>query len=412
MLGKGLESLIPKKNNQSSNGQTGVSNNDNDIKPVFLPIGDDLDPADEISAPKPEFDLPKADVNFELQNEIPKQELPENKNELELKEAPLEDFLPSAQSQKPKEEFQNDDFLNKSKLPNSNNFLQNNVYSGKVDIQKIKKMEEREQGSIFNIEVEKIKPNPSQPRKTFNEPSLRELANSIREFGFIQPLVVAKKEIETPTGIDVSYELIAGERRLNAAKLLGLRLVPAIIRNISFEREKLELAIIENIQRENLNPIETARAFQRLQEEFRMTQREIAAKLGKSREVVANNVRLLDLPQYIQDAIIDGSLSESHGRLLLTIDDPSSQKALFDDITTQKLTTRDVKDRVKNITHRSTTADVHSQLTPELQEAQEHLSSALGAPVEIHKGAENGKITITFYSEEELDNIIKKFTSD
>ena len=412
MLGKGLESLIPKKNNQNNNGQNSVSNNDADIKPVFLPIGDDLNPVDEISAPESELDLPKGDINFELQSETLKQELPENKEELELKGMPSEDFLPSAQFQKPKEEFKTDNFPNKSKFVDSNNFLQNNVYSGKVDIQKMKKMEEREQGSIFNIEIEKIQPNPSQPRKTFDEPALRELANSIREFGFIQPLVVTKKEIETPTGIDVSYELIAGERRLNAAKLLGLRLVPAIIRNISFEREKLELAIIENIQRENLNPIETARAFQRLQEEFRMTQREIAAKLGKSREVVANNVRLLDLPQYIQDAIKDGTLSESHGRLLLTIDDPSAQKALFDDITIKKLTIRDVKDRVKRITHHLTGTDGRSQLTPELQEAQEHLSSALGAPVEIHKGAENGKITITFYSEEELDNIIKKFISD
>jgi ParB family chromosome partitioning protein len=410
MLGKGLESLIPKKNNQNNDGKNNVSNNDGDIKPFFLPIGDDLNPNDEIPAPREELDLPKGDINFELEGKTSMQKLPEIKEKIEIKGIQPESLLPS-QFQQPKENERNDDFLNKTNSINSNNILQNNIYSGKTDIQKMKKMEEREQESIFNIEVEKIKPNPSQPRKTFEESALRELANSIREFGFIQPLVVTKKEIETQTGIDVSYELIAGERRLNAAKLLGLRLVPAIVRNISFEREKLELAIIENIQRENLNPIETARAFQRLQEEFRMTQREIAAKLGKSREVVANNVRLLDLPQYIQDAIRDGVLSESHGRLLLTIEDPSAQKSLFDDITIKKLTIRDVKDRVKNITHRLTNANNH-QLTPELQEAQEHLSSALGAPVEIHKSAENGKITITFYSEEELNNIIRKFISD
>ena len=114
------------------------------------------------------------------------------------------------------------------------------------------------------------------------------MANSVREFGFLQPLVVSKIEKETPTGIDVEYQLIAGERRLRAAKLLGLRVVPTIIRNVDLEREKLELAVIENLQREDLNPVEMARAFQRLQEEFRMTQREIAAKLGKSRETVAN----------------------------------------------------------------------------------------------------------------------------
>ncbi len=146
---------------------------------------------------------------------------------------------------------------------------------------------------------------------------LHELASSIREFGFLQPLVVSKVEKETPTGIAVEYQIIAGERRFMAAKLLGLPRVPAIIRNINLEREKLELGVIENIQRENLNPIEMARAFQRLQEEFRMTQREIAAKLGKSREVVANSVRLLDLPEYIQRAVEEGSVSESNARILI-----------------------------------------------------------------------------------------------
>ena len=129
----------------------------------------------------------------------------------------------------------------------------------------------------------------------------------------------------------------------------GLRVIPAIIRNVDLEREKLELAVIENLQREDLNAVEMARAFQRLQEEFRMTQREIAAKLGKSRETVANTVRLLDLPEYIQDAIQKGNLSESHARFLLAVEDPAAQRQLFDDIAEHGLTVRDVKERVKAV---------------------------------------------------------------
>lgn len=271
-----------------------------------------------------------------------------------------------------------------------------------------------ESESIFHIEVEKIAPNPNQPRRNFDEAGLRDLAHSIREFGFLQPLVVSKIEKETSAGVEVSYELIAGERRLLAAKMLGLALVPAIVRRVDLEREKLELAVIENLQRENLNPIETARAFQRLQEEFRMTQREIAAKLGKSREAIANAVRLLDLPEYIRTAVEKGELSESHARFLLAIPDPAAQKSLFDDIAANRLTTRDVRERVGHLAggrRRGRPPKSERNLPPELKAIQESLASDLGAPVEIYKGAAAGKITITFYSEEELANIMRRLGS-
>lgn len=286
------------------------------------------------------------------------------------------------------------------------------------------KKDELAQESIFHIEVDKITGNPDQPRRHFDQDALHELANSIREFGFLQPIVVSKVEKESPTGIAVEYQIIAGERRFMAAKLLGLPRVPAIVRNINLEREKLELGVIENIQRENLNPIETARAFQRLQEEFRMTQREIAAKLGKSREVVANSVRLLDLPEYIQLALQSGEVSESHARLLLGVDDPAAQKRLLEDIKQNKLTTRDVKERVQQVTAtanggtslgtarrgRPPLEEVH--LTPEVRTMREELSQTLGAPVEISKNANNGKISITFFSEEELENILRRLRNE
>ncbi len=268
--------------------------------------------------------------------------------------------------------------------------------------------------SVFQIELEKIKPNPDQPRRNFDEAALKELANSIREFGFLQPLVVTKVERESPTGIAVEYQLIAGERRYLAAKMLNLRTAPVIIRNVHLEREKLELAVIENIQRENLNPIETARAFVRLQEEFRMTQREIAAKLGKSREVVANTMRLLDLPEYVREAVEKGTMSESHARLLLTLDDPGAQKRLFDDILTNKLTTRDVKERVmaSSGARRGRPPMSEENVAPEVRAMQDELSSSLGAPVEIRKGMNAGRITITFYSEEELENILHRLKQE
>lgn len=277
------------------------------------------------------------------------------------------------------------------------------------------------QESIYHIEIEKITPNPDQPRRHFDEEGLRELAGSIREFGFLQPLVVSKAEKETPTGIAVEYQIIAGERRFLAAKLLGLPRVPAIVRNINLEREKLELGVIENIQREDLNPIEMARAFQRLQEEFRMTQREIAAKLGKSREVVANSVRLLDLPEYIQRAVEKGTVSESNARLLIAIEDPAEQQKLLDDIVAHQLTTRDVRDRIQRVATASGGRAAHRRgrppreevhLAPEVKALQEELAASLGAPVEISKSAANGKITITFFSEEELKSILEKLKSE
>ena len=282
------------------------------------------------------------------------------------------------------------------------------------------KKEDVPHGSIYHIELEKIVPNPGQPRRHFDDAALHELANSIREFGLLQPIVVSKTEKETPSGVNVEYQIIAGERRYLAAKLLGLPRLPAIVRNVNLEREKLELGVIENIQRENLNPMEMARAFQRLQEEFHMTQREIAVKLGKSREVVANTVRLLDLPEYIQRAAEEGAVSESNARLLIAIEDPAAQKRLLDEIVQNKLTTRDVRVRVEAALAAS---GVHRRgrgrppreelhLAPEVRALQEELSASIGAPVDIVKNAANGKITITFFSEEELKNILEKLKKE
>lgn len=261
--------------------------------------------------------------------------------------------------------------------------------------------------AVFHIEVEKIKPNPHQPRRNFDEETLKELAASIREFGMLQPIVVSKIEKETPAGTDVEYQLIAGERRLLASKMLGLERIPAIIRSVDLERERLELAVIENIQRENLNPIERARAFARLQNEFRLTQREIASRLGKSRETIANTVRLLDLPTAIKEALEKNLVSESHGRLLLAVSDPAAQERIFRELLEKRMTTRDLKNRVRE-TKAPREASASEEMTPEMKMLQEKLSAELGAPVKIESSGEKGRITITFFSPEELKNIVQK----
>lgn len=264
--------------------------------------------------------------------------------------------------------------------------------------------------AIFHIETDRIVPNPDQPRRNFDEEGIKELAASIREFGLLQPLVVTKIERETPTGMEVVYQLISGERRLLATRMLGIPRIPAIVRNIISRQENLELAVIENIQRENLNPLELARAYARLQDEFRLTQREIASRLGKSRETVANTLRLLDLPADIQHSIEQGQISESHGRLLLTIDNPGLQQKLFKDLLENRMTTRELyhKARAGKPKQGELIGRGGERATPEVKFLQERLSSELGAPVSIHQAGNSGRITISFYSEEELQNILNR----
>jgi ParB family chromosome partitioning protein len=189
--------------------------------------------------------------------------------------------------------------------------------------------------SIFWIDVHKIKPNPFQPRKEFNQAELESLADSIKQYGVLQALVVTRKEVEKPDGgLDVEYELIAGERRLRASKLAGLQQVPVLIKvGDETDQMKLELAIIENIQREDLNPLDRARAFDRLAREFKFKHIEIAKKVGKSREYVSNTLRILTMPQEIQDALGQGKISEGHTRPILMLGDrPEEQMVLFKEI--------------------------------------------------------------------------------
>lgn len=264
--------------------------------------------------------------------------------------------------------------------------------------------------AIFWVEVDRIKPNPFQPRKNFDEASLSSLAESIRSYGVLQPLTVTRKEIERPgEGITVEYELIAGERRLRAAKLAGIANVPVVIRSgEDDDRMKLELAIIENLQREDLNPVDRALAFKRLVDEFGLKHIEVGKRVGKSREYVSNSLRMLSLPQEMQDALAAGEISEGHTRpLLMLIDRGDEQKTLFTEIKTRHLNVREAEQLARRIMPERTRKP---DLTPELLLLERELTEQLGTRVRIEKKNEGGKVLIDFFSVDDLAHLRKIFS--
>jgi len=255
---------------------------------------------------------------------------------------------------------------------------------------------------IEEIEVSKISPNPFQPRKTFEPTALRELADSIKEHGVIQPLVVTK----TPIG----YELVVGERRFRASQLAGLEKVPAIIKEAMVDQTKLEVALIENIQRQELNPIEEAQAYERLMKTFNLTQDQVAKKVGKSRPAVANTVRLLNLPAEIQRAVIEGKLMEGHARALLGLNDPEKMLLLYTIVIEKNLNVREVENKVRELTMKRQMDGVAPD--PKLLAMESELRGKLGTQVKIQRQGQGGKITIEFFSDEELSEIVGKMAAE
>ena len=261
--------------------------------------------------------------------------------------------------------------------------------------------------SIYWVEVDRIKPNPFQPRKEFDEAALTSLAESIRSYGVLQPLTVTRKEIEKPgEGIAVEYELIAGERRLRAAKLAGVYQVPVVIRRAEeSDQMKLELAIIENLQREDLNSVDRAKAFKQLVDQFGLKHHEIGKRVGKSREYVSNSLRILGLPQEMQDAVVSGQITEGHTRpLLMLMDKPAEQKTLYHEIMEKRLNVRDTEQLARRI---AVDKSRKGDLTPELLLLERELSDSLGTRVRIDKKENGGRVTIDFFSVEDLAHIRK-----
>jgi ParB family transcriptional regulator, chromosome partitioning protein len=277
---------------------------------------------------------------------------------------------------------------------------------------------------VRHVPVAHIEPNPQQPRKRFAPDALDELAASIREHGLIQPLVL--KEINSAYG--VRYQLIAGERRLRAAHRAGLNAVPAIVKGAT-PQQMLELALVENIQRAELNALEEAEAYRQLMQEFQLTQEQVAQKVGKDRTTVSNALRLLKMPIALKDAVLNDQISEGHARALMQLQDEAKQTELMNDVIAQHFSVRQTEELVRRTLARSidrnriakpanqehaseqtmeATVPAVRGLSPDTNALEEDLRRALGTKVELFRSQRGGKIVIEFYSDEELETIYEK----
>jgi len=258
---------------------------------------------------------------------------------------------------------------------------------------------EEEDRGLFYCPIESISPNPHQSRQSFGESELAELAQSIKEKGVIQPILVTK----TKDG----FQLIAGERRWRAAQKAGLDKIPALIRDVS-PAEALQIALIENIQRQDLNPIEEAAAYQELLQEFNFTQEALSARIGKNRTTIANFLRLLKLPDDVQRDLIDGRLSAGHARVLVSIDSPSTQRKIRDLVIKRSLSVRQTEALAKRFLASKKSEAIRDEIDSYLESLVNNLQSSLGTKVAIERKGKKGRIIIEFYSDDELGRLVER----
>jgi ParB family chromosome partitioning protein len=259
--------------------------------------------------------------------------------------------------------------------------------------------------SIIMLPVSSIKPNPQQPRHQQDEQSLQELAESIQQYGILQPLIVSCEPGEK------NYFLIAGERRLRAARMANLANVPVIIR-LASDQERLELALIENIQRSDLTPLDTAQAYQQLNETFGLSHEEIAKRVGKSRTAVTNNIRLLKLPKPILNALAGGQITEGHARSLLGLNSIQAQLDVLRTILAKELSVRHTEELVRKLEGKKPPSKVHALPSPEITSLEDRLRDRLGTRVKLNHSGKGGNMVIYYYSDEELDALINRILED
>ncbi len=273
----------------------------------------------------------------------------------------------------------------------------------------IPKNTNQKEASVYNVELHKIRPNPKQPRRNFDEGAIEELAISIKKFGILQPILVSKVPRDTANGMDVEYEVIAGERRLRAAKFLNLPSIPVIIKEeAEEEKTKLEMALIENLQREDLNILEEAEAYASLTRDFGLTHQELAERLGKSREVITNAIRLIDLPDDMRNAVLIGQISRSQARSLLAFkDDARKMRMVFQQLLKGGLATADMEQMAKDHKAAKKEGAEATKAIAKFDNFQKTLSDVLGTAVVIRSGASGGSINIKFTNLDELKSIIK-----
>jgi ParB family transcriptional regulator, chromosome partitioning protein len=255
------------------------------------------------------------------------------------------------------------------------------------------------ENGILLVSVDLVSPNPRQPRSMMHPAELDDLTASVREHGVLQPLIV------TPGDQTGRYVLIAGERRLQAARLAGLTKVPVLVREAT-DQQRLELAIIENVQRSDLSALEQAEAFRQLAEDFDLSHEDIASKVGKSRVAVTNTLRLLKLPDAVKNALIEGRVSEGHARALLALSTPESQTAALRTVLVQELNVRQTEELVRKLSGEKPVRRAKPATVPEVAELEERLRSSLGTKVTLRTGRKGGTLIIHYYSDEELDALM------
>ncbi|MBL8062059.1 MAG: ParB/RepB/Spo0J family partition protein [Anaerolineales bacterium] len=257
-------------------------------------------------------------------------------------------------------------------------------------------------GGVQQVAVEAIKRNPRQPRIHFKEDELDELALSIREHGVIQPLIVSPKN-------DGTFILIAGERRLQASQRAGLKTVPVITRQAN-NQELLELALIENVQRADLNPMEEAEAYRQLADDFGLSKEKVAERVGKSRVAVTNTIRLLELPEIVRRAVADGTITEGHGRALLGLSTQKAREAAFQTVVNLSLNVRQTEELVRNRSGLKSIKALKPRKNADVTDVEKRLQKSLGTKVALKHGKKGGTVTIYYYSNEELDVLLEKLT--
>jgi ParB family chromosome partitioning protein len=261
------------------------------------------------------------------------------------------------------------------------------------------------EGGVMLVSVDMVFPNPRQPRSMMHSEELQDLTASIREHGVLQPLIV------TPGDMDGRYVLIAGERRLEAARLAGLSAVPVIVRPAT-DQQRLELAIIENVQRSDLSALEQAEAYRQLAEDFELSHEEIALRVGKSRVAVTNTLRLLKLPDVVKNALIEGRISEGHARALLALPTPEAQTAALHTVVKQELNVRQTEELIRKLLGEKPFRMPKPAAVPEAVELEERLRSSLGTKVTLRSGRKGGTVTIYYYSDEELNALMGRLLNE
>lgn len=264
------------------------------------------------------------------------------------------------------------------------------------------KSSSEEKEGVLELGINEIEPNNNQPRRSFDQNTLVQLSESIKEHGIIQPIIVKKDG-------DI-YRIVAGERRWRAARLLGLKKIPAIVRDFS-NKQVMEIALIENIQREDLNPIEEAEAYERLLKEHNMTQEEISNSIGKSRPAIANSLRLLTLSENIKNFLITGQITSGHARTLLSLESQEEQERICKEIIEKNLSVRETEKLVKSIKNNYNEKKAEKKQNYEFEKAEEDLQNILGTKVKIINKNKKGKILIEYYSNEELNRLIEFISS-